>query len=238
MTQAPRIGIVPSIVELAPFYADPPDGVRANMIFSADGAAAFGGRAGPLSCPTDQRLLTLLRGFADVVLVGAGTARAENYGPVTLSDAGRFRRYHEGRANPPPVAVVSRSGELPARLFSDPDQPPILVTCEHTAARTEDQDERRQLVVAGDDSVDVSQAVEKLRAAGMHRILCEGGPTLLDELVEADLVSEICVTLAPKLAASQPVGYRVHPARLPAPVTMRLEHALVCDDYLFLKYSR
>ncbi len=234
----PRIGIVPSIVELAPFYADPPDGVRANMIFSADGAAAFAGRAGPLSCPTDQRLLTLLRGFADVVLVGAGTARAENYGPVTLTDAGRFRRYHEGRANPPPVAVVSRSGELPARLFSDPDQPPILVTCEKTAERTGEQGERPLLLVAGEDSVDVSLAVEKLGAAGMRRILCEGGPTLLDELVEADLVSEICVTLAPKLAASQPVGYRMHPARLPAPVPMRLEHALVCDDYLFLKYGR
>jgi riboflavin biosynthesis pyrimidine reductase len=237
--QSPRIGIVPSIVELAPFYADPPDGVRANMIFSADGAAAFGGRAGPLSCPTDQRLLKMLRGFADVVLVGAGTARAENYGPVTLTDAGRFRRYHEGRANPPPVAVVSRSGELPARLFSDPDQPPILVTCAQTAARTDLQEGGRpQILVAGEDSVDVIRAVEMLRAAGMPRILCEGGPTLLDELVEADAVSEICVTLAPKLAASQPVGHRPHPARLPAPVTMRLEHALVCDDYLFLKYRR
>lgn len=70
------------------------------MIFSADGAAAFGGRAGPLSCPTDQRLLRILRGLADVVLVGAGTARAENYGPVKLSDAARARRHHEGRFAP------------------------------------------------------------------------------------------------------------------------------------------
>ncbi|ETB24599.1 hypothetical protein O983_13245, partial [Mycobacterium avium 09-5983] len=82
MNSPPRISAVPGIIELAPFYADPPDGVRANMIFSADGAAAFGGRAGPLSCRTDQRLLRILRGLADVVLVGAGTARAENYGPV------------------------------------------------------------------------------------------------------------------------------------------------------------
>jgi riboflavin biosynthesis pyrimidine reductase len=239
VNQAPRVGIVPSIIELASFYADPPDGVRANMIFSADGAAAFGGRAGPLSCRTDQRLLKILRGFADVILVGAGTARAENYGPVALTDAGRFRRYHEGRANPPPIAVVSRSGELPPRLFSDPEQPPILVTCAQTAARYErDQDDRPQILVAGQDSVDMTRAVAMLRAAGMHRILCEGGPTLLDELVESDAVTEICVTLAPKLAASQPVGHRLHPARLPAPVTMRLEHALVCEDYLFLKYCR
>lgn len=237
MDQPPRVSAVPSIVELAPFYADPPDGVRANMIFSADGAAAFGGRAGPLSCPTDQRLLRILRGLADVVLVGAGTARAENYGPVTLTDAARARRLHEGRAAPPPIAVVSRSGRLPARLFSNPEQPPILVTCARTAARY-DVDDRLHLLVAGEDTVDVARAVAMLREHGMHRILCEGGPTLLDELVEADAVTELCVTLAPRLAASQPVGYRVHPARLPAPVTMRLAHALVCDDYLFLKYGR
>lgn len=238
MSESPRISTVPSIIELAPFYADPPDGVRANMIFSADGAAAFGGRAGPLSCPTDQRLLNILRGLADVVLVGAGTARAENYGPVKLSDAARARRQHEGRAGPPPIAVVSRSGELPARLFSNPDQPPILVTCERTAARHDPDDDRQHVMVAGQDSVDVSRAVAMLRELGMNRILCEGGPTLLDELVEADAVTEICVTLAPKLAASQPVGSRSHPARLPAPVTMQLEHVFVCDGYLFVKYRR
>lgn len=238
MNQPPRISAVPSIIELAPFYSDPPDGVRANMIFSADGAAAFGGRAGPLSCPTDQRLLRILRGLADVVLVGAGTARAENYGPVILGDAARARRCHEGRAEPPPIAVVSRSGELPARLFSDPDRPPILVTCARTAARYDPDDHRQHVMVAGDDAVDVSRAVAMLREQGMQRILCEGGPTLLDELVEAGAVTEICVTLAPKLAASQPVGHRLHPARLPAPVTMSLEHALVCDGYLFLKYRR
>jgi riboflavin biosynthesis pyrimidine reductase len=225
----PRVGVVSGITELASFYAEPPDGVRANMIFSADGAAAFSGRAGPLSCPTDQQLLKLLRGFADVVLVGAGTARAENYGPVQLTDE---------RTTPPPIAVISRTGELPARLFSNPDQPPILLTCVRSAARHRlTDDARRRVLVAGENSVDITRAVSLLRANGMHRILCEGGPTLLDELVEADAVAEICVTLAPKLAASQPLGQR-RPSPLSVPIAMRLEHALVYDDYLFLKYRR
>ena len=227
----PRVGAVAGITELASFYADPPRGVRANMIFSADGAAAFGGRAGPLSCPTDQQLLKILRGFADVILVGAGTARAENYGPVRLTDPGR---------TPPRVAVISRSGALPSRLFSDPEQPPIVVTCAQAAAAGDDPGGggHRQVLVAGEESVDVACAVALLRARGMHHILCEGGPTLLDELVEADAVDEICVTLAPKLAAGQPVGHRPTPSPLSAPVTMRLEHALVCDDYLYVKYRR
>ncbi len=229
MNVSPRVGVVSGINELASFYAEPPDGVRANMIFSADGAAAFSGRAGPLSCPTDQQLLKMLRSFADVVLVGAGTARAENYGPVQPD---------EGRTTSPPIAVISRTGELPARLFSNPDQPPILLTCGQSAARHRlTDDERRHVLVAGEKSVDMTRAVSLLRANGMHRILCEGGPTLLDELVEADAVAEICVTLAPKLAASQPLGQR-QPSLLSVPVAMRLEHALVYDEYLFLKYRR
>ena len=238
MTESARVGAVGDITELASFYADPPNGVRANMIFSADGAAAFGGRAGPLSCPTDQHLLRILRGFADVVLVGAGTARAENYGPVRLTDAQRQRRHAEGRTAPPPIAVVSRSGELPARLFSEPGQPPILVTCARSPARHDvGNGPPPEAIVAGDDSVDVSRAVELLREQDMGHILCEGGPTLLDELVDAGAITEICVTLAPKLAGGQPVGVR-RPARLSVPVAMRLEHALAYDDYLFLKYRR
>lgn len=230
MSQSPRVGAVSGVTELATFYADPPAGLRANMIFSADGAAAFGGRAGPLSCPTDQELLGILRGFADVVLVGAGTARAENYGPACPT---------EGRTTPPPIAVVSRTGNLPDRLFGDPGQPPILVTSALAAKQGRRvSDQRRQILIAGDDTVDVARAVEVLRAQGMHRILCEGGPTLLDALVDADAVTEICVTLAPKLAANQPVGQRSVPSGLTLPIAMRLSHALVHDDFLFLKYCR
>ena len=239
VSDSPRVGAIGVITELASFYAEPPAGVRANMIFSADGAAAFDGRAGPLSCPTDQQLLRILRSFADVVLVGAGTARAENYGPVQLTEAQRARRRRDGRTTPPPIAVISRTGRLPTRLFDDPGQPPLLVTCAQSAARHEHTGEQRcGVLVAGEDSVSVTRAVALLRAHGMHRILCEGGPTLLGELVDADAVAEICVTLAPKLAASQPVGHRLRPSGLPVPVALRLEHALVYGDYLFLKYCR
>jgi len=64
---------VDDIAELRRFYCDAPDGVRANMIFSLDGAASLHGRAGPLSGRLDQQLFLALRGYADVVLVGAGT---------------------------------------------------------------------------------------------------------------------------------------------------------------------
>jgi riboflavin biosynthesis pyrimidine reductase len=232
------VGAVHDIAELASFYSEPPQGVRVNMIFSADGAATFGGRAGPLSSETDQELLKILRGFADVVLVGAATARAEDYGPVRLSEIQQVQRHREGRTKPPPIAVISRTGELPTRLVSNPDQPPLLVTCAESPRHDAGGDQRCGVLVAGEGSVDVVRAVALLRSHGLSRILCEGGPTLLDELVTADAVDEICVTLAPKLVAHQPVGLRRPPSPLPMPTMLRLEHALTYGDYMFLKYRR
>jgi riboflavin biosynthesis pyrimidine reductase len=235
---APRVGTVHDIAELASFYSEPPQGVRVNVIFSADGAATFGGRAGPLSSETDQQLLKILRGFADVVLVGAATARAEDYGPVRLTEIQQAQRHGEGRTKPPPIAVISGTGELPTRLVSNPDQPPLLVTCAESPVHDVVGDQRCGVLVAGEGSVDVVRAIALLRSHGLSRILCEGGPTLLDELVTADAVDEICVTLAPKLVAHQPVGLRRPPSQLPIPTMLRLEHALTYGDYVFLKYRR
>jgi riboflavin biosynthesis pyrimidine reductase len=229
---------VPAGGQLREFYRDAPLGVRANMIFSADGAAAFGGRAGPLSCPPDQQQLREQRGYADVVLVGAGTVRAERYGPIRLSDEQLAERHAAGRLTLPPLAVVSQTGRLPDSMFTDPNQRPILIT----SARAAEQhglttDSRRSVLVAGEKTVEIATAVDTLRSHGMHRILCEGGPTLLHEIVEADLLTEICITVAPRLAGSQPVGSAPASA-LAFPVPLTLAHALVHDGYLFSRYVR
>ncbi|BBZ08493.1 hypothetical protein MDOR_26620 [Mycolicibacterium doricum] len=231
---APHLAAVTDLDELIEYYRRPPIGVRANMIFSADGAAAFAGRAGPLSDPLDQALLRELRGFADVVLVGAGTVRAEHYGPVRV-DA-MPHRWPPGRPIPP-IAVVSLSGFLPDTLFADPTQRPILVTSRCAAdERGLRADQRRDVLIAGEHTVEVSDVVAQFRARGLSRVLCEGGPTLLDELVAADAVDEICVTLSPTLAGVQDVGHGR--GALTSPLRMSLDHALTHADYLYLKYSR
>ncbi|GAT08076.1 pyrimidine reductase family protein [Mycolicibacterium novocastrense] len=228
MSEELPLRAVSGLDELIDYYRAAPVGVRANMIFSADGAAAFAGRVGPLSDPTDQQLLVALRGFADVVLVGAATARAESYGPVKPSaTAGRTAR----------IAVVSRSGRLPDSLLADPAQRPILVTSARAVSEHGlDRDKRWELLIAGTDTVDVRAMVIELAQRGMGRVLCEGGPTLLDELVGADLVDEICVTLAPKLAGARLPGGG--DGLLSAPTALRLDHVLNHRDYLYLKYSR
>jgi riboflavin biosynthesis pyrimidine reductase len=234
MTQVDTVAEGTSVEDYG--YRPAPDGLRANMIFSADGAAAFRGRAGPLSCPADQRLLVALRAYADVVLVGAGTARAEHYGPARLRPEHRAQRVELGLGDRPPViAVVSRSGRLPDSLFGT-EAAPLLITC---ARGSRDVHEKRcDVIVSGEDSVDVADAVGQLRARGLRRILCEGGPTLLDGLVDADLVDELCVTMSPRLAGCQPVGRQTH-AALSSPRGLGLHQVLVgTDDYVYLRYGR
>ena len=219
-------------------YRPAPAGVRANMIFSADGAAGFAGRAGPLSCPADYQLLLALRAYADVVLVGAGTARAESYGPVQLSAEHRRQRRELGLSpEPPPIAVVSQSGRLPDTMLGAFPRP-ILVTSAHAVHSNPDVgDLPCEVLTCGDQEVDIADAVAQLRTRGGGRILCEGGPTLLDELVAADLVDELCVTLAPVLAGCQPLGRAAAP--MSAPTRLHLEQTLLDDGgYLYLRYRR
>ncbi|GFM17467.1 MULTISPECIES: pyrimidine reductase family protein [Mycobacteriaceae] len=218
-------------------YRPAPVGVRANMIFSADGAAGFAGHAGPLSCAADQQLLLALRAYADVVLVGAGTARAETYGPVKLSDDHRRQRVELGLGSePPPLAVVSQSGRLPATMLGS-SPPPILLTSARAAHAERVAELPCEVMVCGEDSVNITDAVAQLRSRGDGRVLCEGGPTLLDELVAADLVDQLCVTMAPVLAGCQPLGQAAAP--MASPTRLQLEQTLVDDaGYVFLRYGR
>ena len=239
MTQAvqqPKRVMAPE--ELVALYRDPPDGLRANMILSLDGAAAFDGVAGPLSDPNDQSLLLALRAYADVVLVGAGTVRAEGYGPVRLTaEQLAERRDRWGTDAIPPIAVVTHTGRVPASLFAEPAQRPILITTALAARERPQLAEHADLLIAGDSAVNLESALRTLNARGMRRILCEGGPTLLDELVAGDLVDEMCLTISPTLAATATAARPGAPA-LTVPTRLTLGHAVTLENYVYLRYVR
>jgi riboflavin biosynthesis pyrimidine reductase len=228
-------------VDLDQAYAvsSPAAGVhlRANMVGSADGAARVDGHSSGLSSAADKRLFTVLRGLCDVVLAGAGTVVAENYGPARPSQDRRAKRAAAGMAEIPPVAVVS--GSLPfgpdARLFSEAVARPIVITTEHAPAdRREALAGVADVVIAGRERVDLERALAVLSDRGLRRVLCEGGPHLLTELLAAGHVDELCLTVSPTL-----VGGDLHLLAnpLPTPVGLRLEHLLEDDGSLFLRYS-
>src|SRR6476620_2630058 len=135
---------------LADLYAYPGDlrscWVRGNMIASLDGGATDEGKAGGLAGAGDRAVFTLLRNLADVIVVGAATVRIENYSGAQLPVTARQARQRRGQAEVPPIAVVTRSGDLDpsALLFTRTEVPPLILT----SARTVEDTRRRLAAVA------------------------------------------------------------------------------------------
>jgi riboflavin biosynthesis pyrimidine reductase len=224
--------------ELARLYDYPREHwLRANMVASADGAGYLDGRSGGLSSAADRRLFGVLRGLADVVLVGAGTARTEKYKPARRRP--ELAALRAARPATPPIALVSRALDLDlsAPLFTDApaDARTIVITCgaspgQARAATAEVAD----VIVAGDLAVDLAAALAALAGRGLGRVLCEGGPTLLGQLAAAGLVHELCLTVSPLLAGPGP-GRITAGAGFPAR-QMALVHVLRAEGTLFCRY--
>jgi riboflavin biosynthesis pyrimidine reductase len=211
------------------------------MVGSLDGSASVGGRVGVLSTPADAQLFRELRSIADVVLVGAETVRRERYGPVRLAEPLQADRVAAGRAALPRLAVVSRAcafdRTIPLFAEADPALRPILVT--GTAAAPSDVDQASKhadLIVAGESDVDLGAALGVLHQSGTEVVLCEGGPTLLGDLVARRLLDELCLTMTPVMGGD-PLPLSVAPVDAEL-ARFTLAHALVDDDgTLFLRYE-
>jgi riboflavin biosynthesis pyrimidine reductase len=177
--------------------------LRVNFVASLDGAVEVSGRSGPLGGPADRAVFMAMRAVADVVMVGAGTARAENYGPVRLADDVQERRRARGQASRPPLAVVTGRAELElsARMFES-DREIIVFTSEAAARDRAELAEVAEVVPAGQATVDLGFVVAELHRRGMGRILCEGGPALARSLFVGGLVDELCLSLSGFLAGS------------------------------------
>ena len=216
--------------------------VRANMVSSADGAVTLEGRSGGLSGPADRMIFGVLRSVADLVLVGAGTARTEHYRPVQPGDI--WPGLRPDGAPPPPVAVVTGTLDLSGceRLLTVPPggSKTILIT---TAAAPADRkaalDGRARIIEAGSQRVDIGAAIGTLADLGYRSVLTEGGPTLLGQLTRAGLLDELCLTVSPVLAAGSAGRIVASPPGPPAGALtgrLTLAHVLSDDDFLLCRY--
>lgn len=203
------------------------EGVRVNFVSSLDGAATRDGVSGALGGAADERYFQLLRRVADVVMVGAGTVRAEGYGPLVVPRA---------RRGQPVFAIVTSSLDLdPASaIFADAPVRPIVITTERATGKAAFR-QVADVVVAGSRRVDPERAVAALRERALRRILCEGGPSLFGDVLAADVVDELCLTLAPSLEGGGA-------PRIAAGTTVPREMALATvhrsGSELLLRYTR
>lgn len=172
--------------DLASFYEAPRlPWLRVNMVSSVDGAATgTSGKSGSINNAVDKRAFDLLRVLADAVLVGAGTARIEGYGPLDR-----------------PLVVVSRSGQVPEPLRDAPRGSVLMATCSVAAGLAPARDllGAEQVLVLGSHRVDLGTLRERLVERGLRNLLCEGGPHLLRDLLSADVVDELAATVVPRV---------------------------------------
>jgi riboflavin biosynthesis pyrimidine reductase len=213
-------------VDVAVAYAHPPGVVRANMVASADGAATFDSRSGGLSSTADHQLFLTLRKLCDVIVVGASTVRVEGYGPARGDGAA-------------PIAVVSGSLDLDpeSRFFAEAVARPLVLTTEEADAdKIAALSTVADVVKAGTVRVDLGSALDQLAERGLTKVLTEGGPALLAELIAVDRLDELCLTAAPLLTLGHSKRITDGPPLRDA-TRLDVMHVLVDDEgSLFLRY--
>jgi riboflavin biosynthesis pyrimidine reductase len=232
----------------------------ANFVATADGVTAFGEGGGEgamavsLHSPADRFLMALLRCAADCVLIGAATLRDDPHHQWTPStpmpdlaeELAAHRRRLTGADGPPPLAVVSGSGTLPAAhpALRHPEGDVLVITTEDGAAHLPRMHPRVAVAVAGrTGEISAGAAVEAVRThLAAVTILCEGGPLLFGQLLAGGCVDELFLTVAPQLAgrsgqAPRPglvAGTAFVPGEAPR---LGLRSLRRSGDHLFLRYA-
>ena len=193
--------------------------LRTNFVTTIDGAAHdTGGVTATLGGDADHEVFQLLRRLADVVIVGAGTARIEKYGSSRT-----------------PLAIVSRRLDIPDALVG-----PDLIVITTSDASADRIDALRaagvEVMAYGEIEVDWAAVLDTFDQRGWRHLLCEGGPTLHGDLVTLDLVDEVCLTIAPTMASGD--APRIAHSRHPVTHGMRLGHAVPVGDVLLTRWVR
>ncbi|MGB9307645.1 MAG: pyrimidine reductase family protein [Mycobacterium sp.] len=233
--------------ELAQLYGYPEDHdgvwVRSNFITSLDGGATADGTTSAMGGPGDKFIFNLLRELADVILIGAGTVRIENYSGAQVNVAQRQRRQARNQSEVPPLAIVTKSGALDRNLgvFTRTEVPPLVLTAAAAAAETQHCLAGLAEVIgcSGDDpgSVDEAVVLAQLAARGMTRILTEGGPMLHGSFIDRGLLDELCLTIAPVVVGGLARRIATGPGQVLT--RMRCAHMLTDDaGYLYTRYVK
>lgn len=212
--------------------------VRANMVIALDGSARGGdGRSGSISSPADRSVLKLLRATCEALVVGAGTVRAENYGPPRVAEQFAEHRRALALAPVPTTVIISNSLSVPpdAPVFSRGPGSTVVLTSETSEPhRRESLSAVTEVVVLDGPTVEPAAALAWLADRGWRRILTEGGPSLLGEWLPH--LNEMCMSISPLMVGATdpplPAPDLLAGQALASPIGMRLQHLLMADDML------
>lgn len=192
------------------------------MISSLDGGISLDGVSGGLGGPADQRRFIAARRQMEAIVVGATTARLEDYRPTTV-----------------PIAVVtgSLSLEPSARLFGDAERPPLLYTSARAAQERGARFDGIAEVIDLGDSLEPHRILADLADRGYATVALEGGPTLNGQFLAAGVVDEALLTVSP-LALGGDASRLARGPALGPDHRFELDRVSRSGDLLFVRYLR
>jgi diaminohydroxyphosphoribosylaminopyrimidine deaminase/5-amino-6-(5-phosphoribosylamino)uracil reductase len=168
--------------------------VTLKLAMSADGKAGLAGRRpAAITGERARDRVHLLRAMNDAILVGIGTALADD--PVLTCRL-------PGMADRSPVRVVfDASLRLPrdGRLVTSVKDAPLWVVTAHSAPAHREQALRARSVevlrveISAPGRLDLGAALRLLADRGITRLLVEGGPVLASAMIACDLVDEVAL---------------------------------------------
>lgn len=178
--------------------------VFVNLAASIDGKISDESRKQlRISCEDDLRRVDELRAHADAIMVGIGTILADDPRLNVKSEELRRKRVLEGKSENPLKVVVDSRCRIPenAKVFEGE----VIVAVSKLAEkeRVERIAKKAEVVVLGEEKVDLKQLMKYLYERGIRRLMVEGGGTLISSLIREGLVDEIFVYFAPILIGGE-----------------------------------
>jgi 2,5-diamino-6-(ribosylamino)-4(3H)-pyrimidinone 5'-phosphate reductase len=212
-----------------------------NMVTSVDGKATLLGKAYPLGSKTDHMVMRRVRAAVDAVMNGAETLRKEKVNPKVPAEM-EGGRDAMGMSPQPTAIVLTSRADLPLDnpfFTADGFRRLVVTTRQAPAERVAAVEQYASVVQVGEDAVDLPALMSVLvKDFGIHKLLCEGGPTTNAGLISAGLVDELFWTIAPKIVGGVTLRSLVEGAPLPLDAIPRLQLVSLHhhEGELYLRY--
>ena len=219
--------------------------VITNFAITADGKVSTRNHTpSGFTSPKDKRRLLEIRSLGDAVMVGRGTAEADNMTMTIPADDLRAERLARGQSEHPIRVLISNSGAIPLTLkvFTNNVATTLIYTTDAIPVSSRVAlESHAQITAFPEKSVPLRSVLEDLRSRHkVKTLICEGGPTLIKTLLADDFLDELYITIAPKIFGGKdaPTLTGLPGTFLPNSRQFRLKSLVVENDEAFCHYVR
>lgn len=194
----------------------------------------------PLSNADDFDRIDQIRAESDAILIGAETVRQDNPRLLVNCAERRAERVARGKSEYPLKVTVTGSGKLdPAQQFWHCGGHKLVYTTENGSSTARKALQDLAEVVPLGPTIDFGALLDDLGNRGVERLMVEGGAGMHTAFLQADLVDEIRVAVAPLLIGQPDAPRFVNPADFPGGPARRFHLAGVemLGDVAVLSYE-